>query len=87
MFVFTQKQYSKNFAFCMLEILEMLKNNLIFTKYTNFTGKWLKNSCDKKCKIFKTLCLYEFEYIGKIFKSVLVICFEQIYFKVLHSCS
>ena len=26
-------------------------------------GKQLENSCDKKCKIFKTLCLYEFEYM------------------------
>ena len=39
MFMFMQKQYSKNFAFCILEILKMLKNSLLFTKYTNSTGK------------------------------------------------
>ena len=46
----------------------MLKNSLLFTKYT--TGKQLKNSCNKKCKIFRTLCLYEFEYTEKKFLNL-----------------
>ena len=46
----------------------MLKNSLLFTKQTNFTGKQLNNSCDKKRKIFKALCLYEFEYMEKDFQ-------------------
>ena len=35
----------------------MLKSSLLFT------GKYFKNSCDKKYKIFKMLCLDKFEYI------------------------
>ena len=34
-------------------------------KNTNFTGELLENSYEKECEIFRVLCLYEFEYMGK----------------------
>ena len=43
----------------------MLKISLLFTKNTNFTGEQLKNSYDKECEIFRILCLYELEYMGR----------------------
>ena len=43
-----QKQYSKTFIFYILKILEIVKNNLLFTKYANvITG-----------------CFYKFRYMG-----------------------
>ena len=56
MFVFMQKKYSK---ICILN----LKNSRDVKNCLLFSGKQLKNSCDKKCNIFRVLCLYEFEYI------------------------
>ena len=37
----------------------LLEISLIFTKFTNFTGKQLVNSQDQECEIFKVLFLYE----------------------------
>ena len=46
----------------------MLKNSLLFTKYT--TGKQLKNSCNKKRKIFRRYVYMNLNIQRKIFKSV-----------------
>ena len=43
----------------------MLKISLLFTKNTNFMGELNANSYNKECKIFRVLCLFEFEYMGR----------------------
>ena len=43
----------------------MLKISPLFKKFTNFTGKQLKNSLDSEYEIFRTLFLYEHEHIGR----------------------
>ena len=48
----------------------MLKKNLLFTKYT--MGKQLKNSCNKKSKIFSRYVYMNLNIERKIFKSVFV---------------
>ena len=56
----------------------MLKISLLFTKYTNFAGEYLENSCNTECEIFRALCLYELEYMGGDFQiciSILLIKF------------
>ena len=67
----------------------MLKISLLFTKNTNFMGELNANSYDKECKIFRVLCLFEFEYMGRfsnlqkyIFKVLLSLknIFYQFYF-------
>ena len=40
----------------------MLKINLLFKKFTNFTAKHLEN---KECGIFRLLLLYEHKHIGR----------------------
>ena len=46
----------------------MLKNSLLFTKYT--TGKKLKNSCNKKCRLVRRYVYMNLNIQRKIFKSV-----------------
>ena len=41
----------------------MLKSSLLIKKKTNFTGKYLENSQDQECKVFRLLFLYEPEHI------------------------
>ena len=40
-------------------------------------GKQLKNYCDKKCKVFRALCSYEFEYMEKDFQICISILLSK----------
>ena len=43
----------------------MSKISLLFKKFTNFTDKYLENSWDSECQIFRVLVLYEHKHIGR----------------------
>ena len=48
----------------------MLKSSLLFKKMANFTGKWLENSLDWECEIFRVVFSYEPEHIVKIYTKM-----------------
>ena len=75
MVVFMQKQYLKNFAFWILEILEMLKNVEMLCFLQNIQTIRVNNSRILEIRNAKSLGRYVYMNLniwGKIFKSVLV---------------
>ena len=91
MFVFMQKQYSKNFAFLILKILEMLKiacflQNIQTLQVNNSKILAIRNAKSLGRYVYTNLNIWE-----KIFKSVLVyvlkcIISKYIYFEILNMC-
>ena len=59
----------------------MLKIACFLQNIQTLQGKQLKNSCDKKCKIFRALCLYELEYMEKDFQICISLLLSNFFSK------
>ena len=59
------REICEKFVYNHSETTEMLKINLIFKKFTKFTGKPLENFLDEECEIFWVSFLYGHKHTGR----------------------